>query len=165
MNIKIKTAITGALIEGIVGPMLIPCWDILPALLKEHNHVHFDPSSLIGSIIFFMFFAGPGAASVGALMGYFVNRWVHNGATRNVVLWRAAMLNACLGIVVLWMSLAFFYSFGAAADHLSIFGWLTAFGPLVVPLLPRALIIGAICGILIGLVLGRKKNTTVSPKL
>lgn len=158
MNIKIKTAITGALIEGIVGPALIPCWDILPIALKDYNHFHPDLPALPIIMGFFIFLAGPWAAIAGAVMAYFVNRWIHNGVKRDVVLWRAAGLNACLGIFVLWMSLAFFYSFGSIADHLSIFDWFAAFWPLVVPLMPRALIIGAICGTLIALVLQRKRE-------
>ena len=155
MNIKTKVAVTGSLIEGIVGPVLLSCWNIISV---EYGHVHFYPSALIGGMIFFMFFVGPWAAIMGAVMGYFVNRWAHNGVARNVILWRAAGLNACLGILVLLMSLAFFSSFGAAANHLSIYGWLSFFWPTIVPLLPGALMIGTICGILIALVLQRKRE-------
>ena len=132
----------GALIWGIGDPFLLAFCNV-----RAYGISHF-----IGNFIFFFFSTGPLAILAGIAAGYFAGQWKQKYSNTLQILVSAAGVSAALNIFVEWASIGFLYSFGAVANHLSILGWIQAFQPIAIALLPLAVITGVLCGIMTALV-------------
>jgi len=136
----------GAFIGGIVGPSILACVHSLS--LSGEGTLGSAFSSLFGYLVFHLFVCSLGGGLLGGVVGFLITQQVHRCITKTHLIIYCTVLGVCLGAGTLYLGLAFFYSFGAIANSLSLLEWLSSFSPLFLPLLPLAVIIGIVCSTL-----------------
>ena len=147
-----RAALAGMLIGGLGGPLLLACLSALAPYARTEGQ-----SSVLAYLLFFLLVVGPFGVVVGGGLGWFAWRWRERGVTSMRTLLYSVITGAFLGVFALWAAVGFLYSFGAIAGRLGIVGWLAAFWPIVLGLMPQALMIGMACGMLIGLVVWKQR--------
>ena len=133
----------GAIVGGISGAVLltgINLWSFPTARTL---------GTVVSTLIFYLMLAGPAAAVAGGLIGWMSHRWQRRGIVRGQLSLCAALLGVVLGNGVAFASLGFMYSFGAITDRPSVFEWVGAFSPLFLAFVPRASVLGLLCGFLV----------------
>ena len=133
----------GVLVGGVSGVVLLTGINLWLSPTAR------TPWTVVSALIFYLMLVGPAAAVAGGLIGWMSHRWQRGGITRGQLSLYAALLGAMLGNGVAFTSLGFMYSFGAIANRLSVFEWVGAFSPIFLAFVPRASILGLLCGFLV----------------
>ena len=151
----LRAILKGAIVGGIAGALL------LTGMHLWFNSATRTKGTVVSALVLYLMLAGPGAAIAGGLVGRMSYRWQQRGTSRGWLSFYAALLGAAMGNGVAFASLGFLYSFGAIANRLTISEWVGAFLPLFLAFIPRASVLGLLCGFLVAWAVWETKTSRI----